>query len=150
LLNLLSDNQFEEIKTRCELFYGIDQKCWDSYLLLERKAALWIININMYEELNECSFDTAGLRIFSGDKAPYKPTFAFFTFFNDKISKGYLEFDDENTNRFIHREDIVLDKEVKGYYGVKNRGFFVGVGLGRGKNLLSQVPKKIGNQITRI
>lgn len=147
---LLSSNSYLEIINRCEKFYGLSPNIWKGFKLIQTSSALWIINNKISEVLDKHNYDTAGLRIFSGDKAPYKPTFAFFSFFNKEITKGYIELSDEEANSFIHRENIILNKELQGYHGVKNRGLFVGVGLGKGNVLLSQVPKKIGNQMTKI
>lgn len=149
-LKLLNTIDFNIIKERSHAFYGIAFDEWTDLCLLERTNGLWLSGRTIELIKDNEDIEVAGLRIFSGDKAPYKPTFAFFHFFQKAITKGFVEFDDLTTNKFVHREDIELEYEVKGYWGVKNKGRFIGVGLGKGFTLMSQVPKKIKNQLIKI
>lgn len=153
-LNLLKGPKAELIYDRCHALYGLDKECWCDLVLIEKKSALWLVNrqaMSFISHEHEMNLDTVGLRVFSGERFPYKPTLAFFLHFDSMIIKGFVHVDHDEARRFIHREDMDYPGgNLKGYYGVKCQGYYIGVGLGMGEKLVSQVPKKLSKQIARI
>ena len=117
-----------------------------NYEFIKRKNSLWLIK--KYMLAVETSSETMGLRIFSGDSYPYKPTTAFFCFFEKYITKGFIELNDKDCKDMIFRRDMTIDSHHKGYIGLKNKSYFFGVGLAKAGVLVSQVPKKIANQLS--
>jgi len=144
--NYLNTEEQSQTFERCESFYGISLNVFNKYELLKSRSGLWLVKKESLK--NTLHYDTAGLRVFSGENFPYKPTLSFFTFFESHISKGFLNFNDKETKDLIFRREILINKNLKGYLGIKNREHFVGVGLAKEGLLLSQVPKKIANQIS--
>lgn len=145
-LNLLNDGELLRLKEFYQAFeINLD---WDDLLFIKRKSSVWVMSRGLEAFVSASDkFDTCGLRVFSGESFPYKPTFAFFQFFRPR--RRIIEMEDCEVNAFIHGGSLKLDEKLKGYYGVKNRGRFIGVGLGKEFELLSQVPKKISKQITK-
>jgi hypothetical protein len=148
-LNLLNCDEYSKLVERCLISYGVQKEVWTRYSLIKRKSSLWLCPHHI--ELQDVDVDTIGLRFFSGERPPYKPRLTFFQVFSSHIDKGFVHLSDQETHKFLHRESIELNDIVKGYLGVLNRGRYIGVGLGNGKDkvLVSQVPKKIGAQLPK-
>jgi len=154
LQSLLEKSERDQIIDYCFKRYGLDPLVWEGLVLKKSSEAIWAVPSQLDAFVIKFSTDgceTAGLRIFSGKRFPYKITDSFLSFFSDSISNGVLLLNAQQTKSLLFEKSIESDffKSLEdGYTVLKYRDLFLGVGLLRGSKLDSQIPKKITNQLS--
>ena len=153
LVNLLSVDEYQDLKDYCLHRYGVPLEAWANYLLVKTKDALWLINNSMFDFYKDGSiqYESAGLRCFSGSQFPYKITNGFYSVFREKITKRCLSVEQEDARELlkggaidmVERYDLPYDGYVLLFIG----DTFFGIGLKKGDHLISQIPKSFRSQL---
>lgn len=154
MLNLLNNSEQQEIIDYCSSKYGLTPSHWEKFEMRKSSEAIWIapkeLGIFLSEQaIGDC--ETAGTRIFSGKKFPYKITDSFISLFGESLNSGVIELRGEQVKKLLFKKEIILEDEyrgLEGYVVIKFKDYFVGVGLKRGSKIDSQIPKKLVNQLS--
>ncbi len=153
---ILNEQESLELINYCLDRYGVPVSFWTNFLFLKRKEGLWVIP-NQYrsfiEELFEMnSYDTAGLRLFSGKNFPYKVTHQFPLFVGSFIQKGKIHVSKEFALKLLFREPLEKDFSEEthpGYYFVYYKDQYIGIALLSRGQWVSQVPKSLTAQLPK-
>jgi len=153
LVNLLSPNDKAEVISYCFLRYGVDPIYWNNLHCIKTKDALWVVNSQMLEfsHYTNCQFESMGLRCFSGNSFPYKITDGFVKLFSKHIYKGQLEINHIQALSVLRGETIhdesFLSQSMQGYVLLYFGSTYIGIGLKKGDQLISQIPKSLRSQL---
>lgn len=96
-----------------------------------------LVDSNVQTALDELKFVSIGVKLGSIQKCRFEPNHNFFMAMCD-VLKIKIELDDEQTKKYLHGEEIVVNQNGKGYVLLTKNGFPIGGGKlvnGRVKNL---------------
>lgn len=153
LVNLLSPHEKAEVISYCFHRYGVETNCWDNLHCIKTKDALWGINSQMlaFSQNTNCYFESMGTRCFSGRSFPYKITDGFVKLFFKHINKGQLELNQLQVLSMLRGETIndesLNQKTLNGYVILYYGRTYIGIGLKKGDQLISQIPKSFRSQL---
>lgn len=153
LVNSLNEIDKKQLIDYCYNRYGVKKSLWLDKEVIKTKDALWLINSSMLSFASETQveFESMGLRCFSGKEFPYKITDGFYKTFGDAVTKGLLSLEKESARSMLKGEtlsravwgDIAFDGYVLLFYG----STFLGIGLKKGDQVTSQIPKTLRSQL---
>ncbi len=152
--DLLSLNERTEVIDYCSKRYGLAATHWEKYELRKSSDAIWAMPVELrlfVEGHSSGAWETAGMRIFSGRKFPYKITSSFSSLFGHFLTKGLLIVSGDQAKQLIFEKQIEIQDEGEiedGYLVLRYGALFLGVGLKRGFKIESQIPKKLVNQLS--
>jgi len=104
-----------------------------------------------FSQKTNCQFESMGLRCFSGGSFPYKITDGFVKLFSKHIHKGKLEVNHLEALSMLRGETIhdesLNQNPMNGYLLLYFGSSYIGVGLKKGDQLISQIPKSLRSQL---
>lgn len=154
-VNLLKNDELAQLKEYCLKHYGLNYEVWAEVSAIKTKDAIWLVNHQAeaflcHEGVNE-EYESIGLRCFSGVCFPYKITDGFVKIFDNEIKKKKLNLKESQARAMLKGESIPYEEVVghDGYNLLFIGNTYLGIGLKKGDQLISQIPKALRSQLAK-